>query len=44
MLWATPNTWYAKYPNTKLDFISSESLQTINNPKKGYCIEKAFLK
>jgi len=43
MLWATPNTWYAKYPNTPLNFLSSQALSDLNNSKKGYGFESNFL-
>jgi hypothetical protein len=38
MLWATPNTWYAKYHKTPLNFLSSNSISDLNNINKGYLI------
>lgn len=44
MLWATPQTWYAKYPNTPLNFLSSQSLSHLNDPNRGFAVEPDFLK
>lgn len=43
MLWATPQTWYAKYPNIPLNFLSGETLTTLTNPNKGFSFEDKFL-
>lgn len=36
MLWATPQTWYAKYSNIPLDFLSSQTLGDLNSVNKGF--------
>ncbi len=43
MLWATPNTWYERYPDIKLDFIPSKCLSTLNDPLKGYALVNKFI-
>lgn len=43
MLWATPNTWYAKYPKTPLNFLSGQTLANLNSPNKGVAFESDFL-
>jgi hypothetical protein len=43
MLWATPQTWYTKYPNIPLNFLSGETLTALTNPKKGFGFEDNFL-
>lgn len=43
MLWATPNTWYSRYPDTALDFLSSSALYQLNDSSKGFGIVRNFL-
>jgi hypothetical protein len=44
MLWATPQTWYSRYPDVKLNFLSGETLSNLVDTSKGFGIEKGFLK
>lgn len=44
MLWATPQTWYSKYPSAPLNFLCSQSLAKLNDSEKGFAIEPDFLK
>lgn len=43
MLWATPQTWYAKYPNIPLNFLSAQTLANLTNSNNGYAFEDKFL-
>ena len=36
MLWATPQTWYSRFPNIPLNFLSSQTLTNLTNKSKGY--------
>lgn len=43
MLWATPQTWYSKYPDTPLSFLSAQSLKTLSDRTYGFGFENMFL-
>jgi hypothetical protein len=39
MLFATANTWYAKYPKIKLEFLEPELLRSLNERGYGMCLD-----
>lgn len=43
MLWATPQTWFSRYPDTPLNFLSGQTLTDLTNKTKGFGFEEKFL-
>jgi len=43
MLWATPQTWFSRYPDTSLNFLSAQTLTDLTNKSKGFGFEEKFL-
>ena len=40
-LWATPQTWYQKYPHIQLNFLESNTLSSIAS--NGYAVQRNYL-